>query len=125
MSTDKSPVQQTDGQGKQISVQIKTHTDRNGGHPHVILENFKNGQKDMHVSVGLSTQKSKGKGSKNYRLQENPLQDGKTSYMRRQGTVDIKSNYHKPRKGIMTQTDFQRAKEYGTKAKRKYLEKKT
>ncbi|MFQ9737750.1 MAG: hypothetical protein ACLR06_08430 [Christensenellaceae bacterium] len=49
-----------------ISVKIKTHKDKKGGHPHVILEDLEKN----HVSVGLSTRATKGKGSKNYRLEK-------------------------------------------------------
>lgn len=112
------------GKEKDIPVQIKTHTDKKGGHPHVIIEDFKDGKKDMHVSVGLSTKKSKGKGSTNYALKKSPLDDGKNSYMRRQGTVDVKESYKRPRKGNMNPSDFQKAKEYGEKAKKKFFAKK-
>ena len=98
-------------------VVIKTHSDSKGGHPHVILENID----DCHVSVGLSTHPKKGKNSPNYKLQKSPLNDGKTSYMRRQGTVSPRSAYSKPRSGVMTQADYQRARYYGNKAKRKYI----
>ncbi len=120
----KMPNKKTAKKEKGVPVRIKTHTDKKGGHPHVILEDFKDGKKDMHVSVGLSTKKTKGKGSKNYALEKSPLNDGKTSYMRRQGTVDVKENYHKPRAGNMTPKDFERAKEYGAKAKKSFLRKK-
>lgn len=71
-----------------IPVTIKTHKDKNGGHPHIIVDNID----DKHVSVGLSTSKTKGKGSKNYRMEKSPLNDGKESYMRRQGTVAPKAS---------------------------------
>lgn len=103
-----------------IPVTIKTHKDKNGGHPHVIVDNVD----DKHVSVGLSTSKTKGKGSKNYRMEKSPLNDGKESYMRRQGTVAPKSEYYGTRKGSMTPKDFNQAQKYGSKAKEKYLEKK-
>lgn len=103
-----------------VSVKIKTHNDKNGGHPHVILDNID----DKHVSVGLSTHKKKGKNSPNYELKVNPLGGKDTSYMRRQGTVAPKSTYSQKRKGAMAAEDFKKAKEYGEKAKRKYIEKK-
>lgn len=102
-----------------ISVKIKTHKDNKGGHPHVILENMDKN----HVSVGLSTRATKGKGSKNYRLEKSPLNDGKNSYMRRQGTVAPMGEYENPRKGAMTPKDYAQAKIYGERAKQKYLDK--
>lgn len=103
-----------------IPVQIKTHQDKNGGHYHVVLETFD----EKHVSVGLTTKPKKGKGAKNYRLEKSPLDDGKTSYMRRQGTVASKGEYKNPRKGSMTPKDYNRAKEYGDRAKQKHLQEK-
>lgn len=103
-----------------VPVNIKTHKDKQGGHPHVIVDNVEN----KHVSVGLSTKPTKGKGSKNYRLEKSPLNDGKNSYMRRQGTVAPKGEYEHPRRGSMMQKDYDKAKEFGAKAKQKYLEKK-
>jgi len=103
-----------------IPVRIKTHGDKNGGHYHVVLETF-DGQ---HVSVGLSTQKKKGRGKKggtNYTLEKSPLDDGKNSYMRRQGTVAPTGEYNNPRKGTMTPKDYKQAKVYGERAKQKYL----
>lgn len=38
-----------------IPVTIKTHKDKNGGHPHIIVDNID----DKHVSVGLSTSKTR------------------------------------------------------------------
>lgn len=106
-----------------IPVRIKTHTDKNDGHPHVIVENIG----DQHVSVGLSTQKKKGKGKKsgtNYTLEKSPLDDGKTSYMRRQGTVAPKGEYKNPRDGTMTPKDYAQAKIYAERAKQKHKDKK-
>jgi hypothetical protein len=108
---------------KYIPVRIKTHTDKNDGHPHVIIENLE----DKHVSIGLSTQKKKGKGKKsgtNFALEKSPLDDGKNSYMRRQGTVASKEEYKDPRDGSMTPNDFEQAKIYAERAKQKYLKKK-
>ena len=111
------------GNGKEkltdVSVTIKRHRDKNGGHPHVIVDNVD----DKHVSVGLSTKNKKGKNSNstNYSLSRSPLSDGKHSYMRRQGTVAPKKEYDKERQGLMTSVDYQKAKEYGNKAKQKYL----
>lgn len=105
---------------KLVPVHIKTHKDKNGGHPHVIVDNLE----DKHVSVGLSTKSTKGKGSKNYRLERSPLNDGKTSFMRRQGTVAPKGEYIEPRKGKMTPKDYEQAKIYGERAKQKHLQEK-
>ena len=78
-----------------IPVTIKKHGDKNGGHNHVILETFEN----KHVSVGLTTNATKGKNStnKNYKCERSPLGDGKQSYMRRQGTVAPTKEYAKKR----------------------------
>lgn len=103
---------------KNVKATIKNHKDKNGGHPHVILDNVEN----KHVSVGLTTKPTKGKGSKNYRLEKSPLNDGKQSYMRRQGIVAPFSEYEKQRTGTMTPKDYSNAKKYGNKAKEKYLE---
>lgn len=106
---------------KDISVKIKTHKDKNGGHPHAIMCDID----DKHVSVGFSTQKKKGKnGGTNYLLEKSPLNDGKHSYMCRQAIVAPVSEYEKPRKGVMTPKDYERAKQYAQKAKQKYIEKK-
>lgn len=102
-----------------VLVKIKTHKDKKGGHPHVILENFEKN----HVSVGLSTHATKGKGSKNYRLEKSPLNDGKNSFMRRQGTVAPMGEYENPRKGAMSPKDYAQAKIYGERAKQKYFDK--
>lgn len=103
-----------------VPVQIKTHKDSKGGHPHIIVDNVDN----KHVSVGLSTHAKKGKNSPNFKLSKNPLGGSEQSYMRRQGTVAHVSEYEKPCKGRMTASDYGKAKEYGDKAKRKYLDKK-
>ena len=103
-----------------VPVAIKTHKDKKGGHPHIIVDNVE----DKHVSVGLSTKPTKGKGSKNYRLEKSPLNDGKTSYMRRQGTVAPKGEYQNQRKGTLTPKDYAQAKIYGDRAKQKYLNEK-
>ena len=79
---------------------------------------------DKHVSVGLSTQSTKGKNSNstNYTLDTSPLGDGKHSYMWRQGTVDLQSNYFDEQSGYMTPKDYERAKVYGERAEQKYIE---
>ena len=105
---------------KDKKVLIKTHKDKKGGHFHVILEDID----DRHVSVGLSTQPKKGKKAPNYKFEKSPLGDGKTSYMRRQGTVAPRREYEKPRFGRLTVKDYSRAKLYGDRAKEKYLSRK-
>lgn len=107
--------------GDLITVTIKFKNDKNGGHNHVIVDNID----DNHVSVGLSTKPKKGKNSMNYKLDISPFPDGKKSFLRRQGTVAPKQSYTTPRKGKMTEKDLERAKEYGEKAKKKYIEKKS
>ena len=102
-----------------VSITIKNHKDKHGGHPHVIVGDID----DKHVSVGFTTKPKKGKNSPNYALATSPLKDNKKSYMRRQGTVDYKSNYYDKRSGIMDKNDYAKAKEYGNKAKQKYLNK--
>lgn len=103
-----------------ITVVIKTHRDRNGGHPHIIIEDIDN----KHVSVGLSTDDHKGKGHTNIQLQQDPFGKGEISYMRRQGTVDRKGAYHDQRDGSLVRSDHEKAKQIGEKAKQKYLQKK-
>ena len=104
-----------------IPVTIKKHGDKNGGHPHIIVEDIE----DNHVSVGLSTRKKKGKkGGMNYALEKSPLNDGKNSYMRRQGTVAPTKEYSQERIGSMTAKDYGQAKIYAERAKQKYLAKK-
>ena len=106
-----------------IPVKIKTHKDKKGGHPHIIMDDIDNN----HVSVGLSTQKKKGKGKKsgiNYSLEQSPLNDGKNSFMRRQGTIAPKSKYSNPQNGAMTSKDYEQAKKYADRAKQKYIDKK-
>ena len=106
--------------GDLITVTIKFKSDKNGGHNHVIVDNID----DNHVSVGLTTRLKKGKKSTNYKLAQSPFPDGKTSYIRRQGTVAPKKSYTSPRKGKMTKDDHERAKIYGARAKQKYIEEK-
>ena len=103
-----------------VRVIIKRHKDSNGGHPHVIVDDID----DKHVSVGLTTTPKKGKNHPNIKLEKDPLSEGKTSYMRRQGTVDSKARYYKPEQGSMSSDDYAKAKQIGEKAKRKYIERK-
>lgn len=102
-------------------VVIKTHNDKNGGHPHVIMGNID----DKHVSVGLTTKSKKGKrGSPNYKMERSPFPDSKNSYMRRQGTVAPKKEYSGERQGVFSEKDYEQAKIYGKRAEEKYLNKK-
>lgn len=103
-----------------VPVTIKRHYDSNGNHPHVIIDNID----DCHVSVGLTRDKKKGKNSPNFGLEVNPLGGAEQSYMRRQGTVAPVNTYYGQRKGDMTEKDYSKAKEYGAKAKAKYIDKK-
>ena len=131
MGKKKSPTQKTAGNnandlkpevsvnGDLISVTIKFKNDKNGGHPHIIVDNLA----ENHVSIGLSTHAKKGKNSPNYKLTVNPLGGSKQAYMRRQGTVAPKGSYHDPKKGVMTPNDYDKAKTYGDKAKHKHIEK--
>lgn len=103
-----------------VLVIIKRHHDTKGNHPHIIIDDME----DKHVSIGLSTHPNKGKGSTNYSLDRDPLGSNKKSYMRRQGVVAPKSSYFNPQTGKMIEKDYIRAKQYGEKAKQKYLSKK-
>ncbi len=104
-----------------VPVTIKDHSDSNGGHPHAIMDNIDN----CHVSVGLSTKKTKGKnGGNNYTMEKSPLNNGKASYMRRQAVVRPTREYSNQRQGTMTKKDHAQAKKYADKAKQKYIAKK-
>ncbi len=103
-----------------VTVIIRQHDDKNSGHPHVIIDTVD----DNYVSVGLSTTSKKGKNHPNIKLDNDPLGQGKESYMRRQGTVDSQKRYHNPKRGVMSEKDFAKAKKIGEKAKKKYLRKK-
>lgn len=124
-----TPVKKTGNKEKLVSVTVKKHRDRNGNHNHVILESFE----DKHVSVGLSTKDKKGKkGSNNKQLKKDTLDVGQKgykpknpTYMRRQGTVDKQDNYFRQTKGSMVKSDFDKAIEYGKRAKTKFLQKKS
>ena len=107
-------------ENKFVSVTLKRHRDKNDGHRHVILENIE----DKHVSVGLTTKVKKGKNSTNYNCKSDVLGNGENSYMRRQGTVDLQSNYFSPTIGLMTEEAYEQAKIYGERAKQRYLDKK-
>ena len=103
-----------------ISVIIKTHNDRNGGHPHIIVDDID----DKHVSVGITHDKKKGKNSPNYLMESNPLGGSDRSYMHRQGTVDSKKFYYGNRTGKVTKNDYEKLRKYADKAKSKYIAKK-
>ncbi len=100
-----------------VSVLLKRHRDSQGNHNHVILEDID----DKHVSVGTTTSPKKGKNSPNYKCENDIIGNGKQSYLRRQGIVDLKSNYSNPKQGRMTVKDYAQAKIYGQRAKEKYL----
>ena len=102
-----------------VNIQVKNYRDKNGGHPHVIVDDIDNN----HVSVGFTHSPKKGKGHPNYALEINPLGGPEKTYMRRQGTVVPKKDYYEPRTGIMTEKDYAKAKEYGETSKRKYIDK--
>lgn len=103
-----------------VRVTTKIHNDAKGGHPHIIVDNIDS----KHVSVGLTTKATKGKGSTNYHLEKSPFDDGKKSYVRRQGIVDDVKKYNNPKLGTLTQKDYEQVKIYGERAKEKYLDKK-
>jgi hypothetical protein len=103
-----------------VDVQIKNYRDKNGGHPHVLVDDIDNN----FVSVGFTHSPKKGKGHPNYKLEVNPLGEQKQAYMRRQGTVAPKRDYIEPRTGKMTEADYTKAKEFGDRAKQKYIENK-
>mgnify|MGYP000964654625 CR=1 FL=1 len=106
---------------KDINVIIKNHRDKNKGHPHIIMDTFDN----KHVSIGLTKSPKKGKNSPNYKLDKDPLGSKDTSYVRRQGTIDKKTNYiNKSRTGQLTEKDYGQIKIYSNRAKDKYLKKK-
>ncbi len=102
-----------------VDVRIKNYRDQKGGHPHVIVNDID----DNHVSVGFTHSPKKGKGHPNYALEVNPLGEKDKAYMRRQGTVAPKKDYIESRDGVMTEKDYAKAKEYGERAKQKYIEK--
>ena len=103
-------------------VRVKKHKDSNDGHHHIIVEDFE----DKHVSVGLTIKTKKGRNAPNYKCEINPLGGTKTSYMRRQGTVAPQSEYDsKEEVGKLTLNDYERAQEYGKRAKQKHLDKET
>ena len=119
--TDKAIIKVNDDiQIELVVVELRKHKDKKGGHYHIKVDSVD----ENLVSVGLSTKSKKGKNHPNYHLDISPLNDGKTAFMRRQGTVAPKGEYEKPRKGTMTPKDFEQAKVIGEKAKQKYLNKK-
>lgn len=107
---------------KLTTVTIKFKDDSNGGHNHIIVDDIG----ENHVSVGLTTKQKKGKNSTNKELTISPIpiEKGKKSYMRRQGTVAPKKTYRNPHTGKMLEQEYEIAKKYGARAKQKYLAKK-
>ena len=107
---------------KDVEVPIKQHKDSKGKHPHIIMDNVD----DKHISVGLTHSPKSGKNKPNFKLKKNPLGGPKTSYVRRQGTVDNKKQYSKSaRKGKVDKEDFAKLETYSERAKKKYLSKTT
>lgn len=103
-----------------VTVTIKDHHDSRGGHPHIIVDDIDNN----HVSVGLTHDKKKGKNHPNYPMEKKPLGGNEQSFARRQGTVAPKKEYSKTaRKGKVTPKDYEKVKDIGEKAKRKYIDK--
>ena len=100
-----------------VTVRLKRHGDSRGNHNHVILEDID----DRHVSVGTTSRPKKGKNSPNYKCENDIIGNGKQSYLRRQGIVDLQTNYSNPSQGRMTAKDYAQAKIYGQRAKEKYL----
>ncbi len=100
-----------------VPVLLKRHKDLQGNHHHIILGNID----DCHISVGTSSKAKKGKNSTNYKCENDIVGNGMHTYLRRQGTVDRKSNYSNPSQGRMTQKDYAQAQVYGQRAKEKYL----
>ncbi len=90
--------------------------DKNGGHHHIIVDNID----DKHVSIGITQKEYKGKNHKNKPLKYDPLDSGKKSYAKRQGTVKPKKNYYFPMVGKVDKDDYIVLKRYGDKAKLKY-----
>ena len=102
------------------TVLFKFKRDKKGGHNHAIIDDID----DYHVSVGITTERKKGKNSTNYPLEKSPFNDGAKSYMRRSAEVVKQKRYLSPKYGVMTEKDYNKAKVYANKAKKKYLEKK-
>lgn len=103
---------------KRKKVIIRKHKDNNGGHYHVIGEEIIND----YISVGLTTQPTKGSKSKhkNYKLEYDPLGTNKNSYLRRQGIIDKKINYSKEvKKGSLSNKDYAYFREVIRKTKHK------
>lgn len=100
------------------NIKIKRHFDNNKGHYHIIGDEID----DKYISVGLTTQFTKGSNSKhkNYKLEYDPLGTNKNSYLRRQGIIDKKINYSKKsRKGSLSDKDYAYFREVIRKTKHK------
>lgn len=105
-----------------IPVIVRDHRDRNGGHPHVMMDTVD----DLEVSVGLTKDKFKGKNNPNYTCVGKPLGGNVVSYLHRQGTVDVPENYSAESvTGQMRPDDYNKAVIYAERAKNKYLAKKS
>ena len=105
---------------KRKKITIRKHKDKNGGHYHVIGEELVND----YISVGLTTQSTKGSNSKhkNYKLEYDPLGTNKKSYLRKQGIIDKKINYSKEtRKGSLSDKDYAYFREVIRKTKNKKI----
>ena len=105
-----------------VQVLLKKHRDKNHGHYHAIMDAVD----DKYVSVGTTSKPTKGAKSKspNYKCEQDILGNGQTTYLRRQATVDKKSNYFDGRSGKMSSKDYERARIYAERAKQKYLSRK-
>lgn len=117
----KKPAEPMQEQRVLIEVLIKTHNDNKGGHPHVMMDEIQNENKD--VSIGLTSDPLKGKNHPNIRLEKDPLDKKDKSYMRRTGTIDDKKNYHSPKRGTMTENDYKKAQKIAEKTKSGHIAK--
>ena len=104
-----------------VHIKIKKHNDKKKGHYHGILEDIDG----KHLSIGFTRDKFKGKNHPNRALKYDPMERGQTVFMKRQATIDDVKNY-KPKiySGIMFYQDYDKAKEYGQRAKENYYKKK-
>lgn len=116
-----SIIKQNKRKSNVVHIKVKKHYDRNKGHYHAILENID----DNHLSIGFTRDRFKGKNHPNYPLKYDPLQKGQMVYMKRQATIDKVNSYgSKVYSAIMDPKDFEKAKEYGQRAKDNYYKKK-
>ncbi len=104
-----------------VHIKIKKHKDKKNGHYHGILEDID----DKHLSIGFTRDRFKGKNHPNYALKYDPMQTGQKVYMKRQATIDKVENYRpKIYSGVIHSKDYEKAKEYGQRAKENYYKKK-